>query len=219
MAEPTRARLLLLLKTKGPLTATAIAGRLGVTAVAIHQHLSALHSEGLAAFTKQRGRAGRPAHLWYLTDRAASGFPDCHAQLVVELLQAVRACFGARGLARLAEARTKQLVRDYRGKIPGRTASLEQRVSALARIRTRDGFMAEWGRGCDGAIELVQRHCSIARAARWSALFCKTELALFRAVLGHGVAVERVEHVMRGARRCVYRIHQAPGVPARRAHG
>jgi len=35
---------------------------------------------------------------------------------------------------------------------------------------------------------------------------CRSELALFRAVLGPGVEVERTEHILAGARRCAYRI-------------
>ncbi|MGH2578525.1 MAG: MarR family transcriptional regulator, partial [Actinomycetota bacterium] len=42
--------------------------------------------------------------------------------------------------------------------------------------------------------------------------FCRSELEVFRDVLGPGVEVERVEHILAGARRCAYRI-----TPARRA--
>jgi len=40
-------------------------------------------------------------------------------------------------------------------------------------------------------------------------MLCDSELDVFRAVLGEGVVIERTEHIMAGARRCVYRIRTA----------
>ncbi|PJI50782.1 MarR family transcriptional regulator, partial [Methylobacterium radiotolerans] len=36
--------------------------------------------------------------------------------------------------------------------------------------------------------------------------FCRSELELFRKVLGEGVQVDREEHILAGARRCAYRV-------------
>ena len=39
--------------------------------------------------------------------------------------------------------------------------------------------------------------------------FCANELTLFREVLGEAVAVERVEYLITGDRRCAYRVSRA----------
>jgi predicted ArsR family transcriptional regulator len=53
---------------------------------------------------------------------------------------------------------------------------------------------------------LVENHCPICAAARACQNFCRSELDVFRRVLGPDVQVERVEHQLAGARRCAYRI-------------
>ncbi len=35
---------------------------------------------------------------------------------------------------------------------------------------------------------------------------CRSELTIFRAVLGVDIIVERVDHILAGARRCAYRV-------------
>ncbi|HLM57183.1 MAG TPA: hypothetical protein VK422_13805 [Pyrinomonadaceae bacterium] len=52
-------------------------------------------------------------------------------------------------------------------------------------------------------------HCPICAAASACRGFCSTELDLFRSVLGDGVSVERVEHIVSGDRRCAYRVTPA----------
>jgi predicted ArsR family transcriptional regulator len=39
---------------------------------------------------------------------------------------------------------------------------------------------------------------------------CREELALFEKVLGTGVKVERISHIMAGAGRCAYRVTPVP---------
>jgi predicted ArsR family transcriptional regulator len=218
--ESSRHRLLLLLKTRGPMTAARLARRLGLTSAAVHQHLAGLRGEGVIDFTSQRQRLGRPAHLWSLTPTAHSRFPDSHAALAKGMLEAVRGAFGEEGLGRLAEERTRRQVESYRPRVPAAgDASLAERVAALARIRREESYMAEWGGGNGGELELVENHCPIATAARCCPHLCAGELALFRTVLGGEVTIDRVEHLLSGDPRCVYRISEKPTEGAVSADG
>ena len=211
-----RERVLFVLKTKGPMTASRLARRLGVTSMAVHQHLSSLKEEGLVDFTKERRRMGRPAHLWALTANAHERFPDFHADFAADMLQAIRVAFGDEALERLMEERTRRQITSYRERMPGPEAPIEKRVEALARIRGAEGFMAEWGRGCDGTIEFLENHCSIAKAAQACPCLCDGELALFRAVLGEDVEVDRSEHLLHGDLRCAYQIVELGTIPPQR---
>jgi predicted ArsR family transcriptional regulator len=201
-----RERVLFLLKTQGPHTASRLAKTLKVTTMAVRQHLAVLHAEGLVDFTDERRKVGRPPRVWQLTSRANARFPDCHAELAVGMLESIRSAFGEQGLERLTEERTRQQAHSYRARMPEEDAPLEERVATLARLRREEGYMAEWARGRDGALELVQNHCSIAKAAQFCSKLCGGELSLFRTVLGDDVSVERVEHLLRGDRRCAFRI-------------
>lgn len=205
-----RERVLFLLKTKGPQTAVRMAKRLGVTTMAVRQHLAVLEGEDLVDFTDERRKVGRPARLWRLTPKAHDRFPDCHAELAVGMLQAIQSAFGEQGLERLTEERTRQQVQSYRARMLGPDAPLEERLATLAQIRCEEGYMAEWARRRDGTLELVENHCSIAKAARLCPKLCGGELSLFRTVLGDDVSVERVEHILSGDRCCAYRIRERP---------
>jgi len=209
-----RERVLFVLKKKGPQTAARMAKSLGVTTMAVRQHLAVLEGEKLVDFTDERGTVGRPARLWQLTSNAYDRFPDFHAELAVGMLQAVQSAFGEQGLERLTEERTRQQAQTYRARMPDPTAPIEDRLASLARIRREEGFMAEWKRRPDGALELVENHCSIAKAARLCPKLCGGELSLFRTLLGEDVSVERVEHILSGDRCCSYRIAERPIEPA-----
>lgn len=192
------------------MTTGSLARRLGLTAAAVHQQLAGLRRRELVDFTSQRQRVGRPAHLWSLTAAAHGRFPDTHAALAVTTLEAVRGVFGEEGLRRLNREWTRTQVAGYRPRVPpAEDASLEERVAALARIRREECFMAEWGgAGDDGELEIVQNHCPIAAAARCCPHLCAGELVLFRSLLGGEVTVTRVEHLLSGDQRCVYRISE-----------
>ncbi len=206
---PARERVLFHLKARGPQSASQLARRLGVTAVAVRQHLQRLSQEDLVDFEDEREGVGRPRRIWRLTERAQGHFPDTHADLTVDLLDAVRRTFGERGLAKLVSVRTREQEKSYRLRMPGRAAPLEQRVAALARIRRDEGYMAEYSRRSDGSMLLVENHCPICAAAQACQGLCRDELALFRRLLGGGAKVERTEHMLEGARRCAYRIEAA----------
>ncbi len=200
-------RLLELLKRLGPSTAAVLAKQLGLTVVAVRQHLQALEKLGLVAQEKQppRGR-GRPSVHWSLTALAAEIFPDRHAELTVDLIEAAREAFGADGLKRLIEVRAREQTASYARLVPDEAAPLKQRLEALAVQRSAEGYMAEALEQDDGSLLLVEHHCPICEAAKSCTGLCSAELDVFRSTLGQKVRVERVQHLLAGGDRCTYRV-------------
>ncbi len=208
-AGGSRRALLDHLKRAGPREARELAVHLGVTAMAARQHLYALEAEGIVTADQQSRPRGRPVKLWRLTEAAAPFFPDGHAELTLGLLDAMTEAFGARGLGKLIAARTEAQRAAYGARIQPRW-SLKRRVEALARIRSEEGYMAEVRNSERGVYLLVENHCPICAAARACRGLCQRELELFQDVLGPDVEVERLDHLLSGARRCSYRIRRAP---------
>lgn len=203
-------RILLALKTKGPQPAPRLARNLGVTPMAIRQHLASLGEEGLVEYEDVRGRVGRPKRVWRLADseKVDARFPDSHAELTLGLLDAARAAFGEKGIDRLIRERGKRQLADYRRRIPV-DAPLPRRLAALAAVRRDEGYMAEWSREKDGSYLFVESHCPICAAARACRGLCRGELELFRKLLGPEASVQRAEYLLEGGRRCVYRVEPA----------
>jgi predicted ArsR family transcriptional regulator len=188
-------------------TAPELAVALQLTEAAVRQHLDALAENGLVtSHARPREGRGRPPTVWTLTDLAQDLFPDRHDDLTVELIDAVRSALGDEGLDRVIEARHGVQLDAYRRAIPKRGA-LRDRVEALARVRTAEGYVAEVVDDPDGrGVVLVEHHCPICTAATSCPGLCRSELELFREVLGPKVTVERTQHVLAGDRRCAYRI-------------
>ena len=198
--------MLSLLKRHGPVSADVLAEYIGVTAMAVRQHLYALKAEGLVAYEEVPKGRGRPAKLWRTTERANGHFADAHAGLTSDLIAQMRRAFGDKGLDKLLKLRTAEQEKLYRADI-GDKRTLRSRVEALARIREREGYMAEVRRDAEtGDLLLVENHCPVCAAARVCTGLCREELALFERVLGRDVRVERVGHILAGAGRCIYRI-------------
>ncbi|MGQ9367554.1 helix-turn-helix transcriptional regulator [Azospirillum sp. ST 5-10] len=201
-------RLLARLKTGGPQGTAELAAALGVTGEAARQRLARLADDGLVEARAQVKGVGRPLQVWSLTAAGHARFPDGHAELTAQLLRALGQELGADALDRLIAAREREIRAAYGRELEG-AATLADRVARLTAIRSREGYMAEWRETADGSLVLVENHCPIGAAATVCEGFCRSELAVFRALLGPFATVERLEHIARGARRCAYRIAPA----------
>jgi predicted ArsR family transcriptional regulator len=189
--------------------AAQVAARLGLTAMAVRQHLYQLQREKLVTAEERPVPLGRPAKYWQLAREADRLFPDAYAEVSVALIDAVGDAFGEVGLKRVMESRYARQRADYLRRIPA-SLPLREKLQRLARTRTEEGYMADVKAAGKGAFLLVENHCPICAAATACKGFCVTELDLFRAVLGPGVVVERTEHIVSGDRRCAYRITHEP---------
>lgn len=200
----TRKALIDDLKRGGEAAAGDLAARLGVTPMAARLQLYDLEKEGLvAARDEPRGR-GRPVKLWALTDRAARIFPDAHQGLAVEMIRSVETLFGAEGLKKVIARHGETQRAAYASRLSG-AKTLGEKVRRLAAARDAEGYMAEARRdGRDWL--LIENHCPVCSAAKACAGLCANELAVFADALGEGAAVAREEHILAGARRCVYRV-------------
>jgi predicted ArsR family transcriptional regulator len=191
------------LKRRGAATPAELASDLGLTEAAVRQHLDGLADAGLVAGRARHGGGrGRPAFEWALTDLARSLFPDRHAELTIELLSSLRRVLGDEGIDRVIADREQEQLARYRKLVP-RKGKLRSRVEALADARTAEGYMAEVVDDPDGVV-LIEHHCPIGEAATACQNFCRSELDVFRAVLGDDVTVERTQHALAGAPRCAY---------------
>ena len=198
-------RILRLLKFRGPQTTPVIARHLKMTLPGARKHLTALFEAKLVSFSDESGKVGRPRRFWQLTPLADKRFPDSHAALTLEMIASIRTVFGEAGLDQLISSREGETEGRYRTALAG-LRDTGKRIAKLAELRSNEGYMADWQVLPDGSYLLAENHCPICAAARICQGFCRSELSVFRAVLGPEVTVERAEHILAGARRCAYRI-------------
>lgn len=202
-----RSAVLELVKRSGPVTSERLAEMLGITGMAVRQHLAALEAEDLVRHETRSGHRGRPAKLWSITDAAQSRFPDTHAALTVELIRNTRKALGGDALGAVLAARTDEQRLRYGSELAGRS-DLGDRLELLARIRSREGYMAKLEKDGEDWV-LIENHCPICDAVKICNRLCREELALFATVLGTGVSIARESHIAAGDGRCTYRISEA----------
>src|SRR4026209_2318308 len=134
--EPkTRRAIAKLLKTEGPIDSAQLAQRLGLTAMAVRQHLYALQRGGLVTSEERPVPIGRPAKFWQLTRGADRLFPEAYAELSVALIDSVKDAFGDEGLERVLTSRCARQRVDYGKRIRPKDP-LERKLEELAKVRT-----------------------------------------------------------------------------------
>ncbi len=175
----------------------------------VRQHLDALRRLRLVTYKTEGRPAGRPAKVWRLLRAANRYYADRHADLSISLIEAARSAFGQKQLGRLLavfEEREKQAVSQQ---MPAQ-APFREKLLALARIRSGQGYLADLKEPERGVFLFIENHCPILTAANACKGLCDAELGVFQKVMGTACRIERTEHTLEGARRCVYRIRQSP---------
>ena len=147
--QSTADQMLLELKTRGPTKTGDLAARIGITRQATRDHLDKLAAEGLVAHATSPAGVGRPRLTWSLTAKGHGRFPDTHAQMTVELIEAVRSEFGEAGLIRLIDRREQAMATQYQQQLRD-AGSLAERVERLVALRSAEGYMADVARLDDG---------------------------------------------------------------------
>lgn len=202
----TRETILTELKRRGHARADDLAKTLDLTAMAVRQHLYQLRDEGAVVCCTSPSGRGRPAKHWELTEKADVYFPDAHRELSLDLIESIRTLMGKEALDKLVAHRTEKQGERYRAAI-GDGTPLKAQLQAIAKERSREGYMAEVREAGDGDFLLLENHCPVCEAAKACSGLCHKELSLFQDLMKDKATVEREEHILSGARRCAYRIH------------
>lgn len=200
----SRRRVLYALRRRGEATAEQLAEQLDVTLSGVRQLLTALQDDALVESVEatKTGRGRRPL-VYSLTPRADTLFPKAYGELTNELLDYVADAdqglvddlFARRRDNRIAAARARLE--------PKR--SLGAQVAELTRILDEDGYLATHERVGPGVWRIVEHNCAIWAVAQRYGQACTSELDFIRTVLPDA-DVERVAHMVAGARHCAYEV-------------
>ena len=201
----TRQHILALLKRSGGgLTADDLAQRLGISAVAVRKHLTALERDQLVAAELQRRPMGRPTYLYHPTAQAQELFPNDYANLATHILELIRHMDGDRKVDAIFHQRAEALATELAARVQG--ATLPERLQEVGQILEEQGYMPEIRplKEGPGQYLLTEYHCPILQVAKTFQQACTCELDVFLKVLQANV--ERCDHRMMGHPQCSYLI-------------
>ena len=179
---------------------------LQLTGEAVRQQLLQLQREGWVesriARSEERGRTGRPATRYSLTEAGDHLFPKNYDLLNIAFIDAVADELGPdaakRMLKRVSDDRASTVGASLRGK------SLEERVEALKNFYL-EGDPHMQVEKADGNYRLVERNCPYINTAMQRPALCSVSVNALSRILG--VRVEREKKFQNGDGRCVFLVH------------
>jgi DeoR family suf operon transcriptional repressor len=189
------------LKRAQPLTAKALAEKLGVSANAIRHHLKELEAETLVTYGREQRGVGAPTFAYRLSPQGEALFPKRYEQTLTELLDRVAERQGRAATTALLEDLYSDLTRRLQVELEG--VAPEARLTAVARVLSEAGYMAE-ADAAGGAFRLAEHNCAIKSVAERFPEVCAAEAKFLQTVLA--ASVERTSHIVDGCNACEYAI-------------
>jgi len=199
--QPTRERILHILKERGQVTVDELSQELGLTTVTVRHHLDILRGEGLvsAPLTRRRKAPGRPKHVYTLTEGADAIFPKRYKDLAILILSEVRTHFSA---AEVDEMMTRIGERIASQAILPDGDDFQVRLEAVIEFLNGLGFMARWEQPDGGDYLIHIANCPYEQVSRHDPEICAIDLAMLTRLLG--TSPQRITSMAEGDYQCSY---------------
>lgn len=211
----TRARVARLILEKGPITASALGERLGLTPAAIRRHLDNLTIEGMieARDARPHGgrrRRGRPARVFVITEAGRDAFVHAYDDLAANALRFLAETAGPEAVGEFARSQVADLEERYKPLLDA--VPPQDRIHLLAEALSNDGYAATAGRAPapGGGEQLCQHHCPVAHVAAEFPQLCEAEIEAFARLLG--TPVRRLATIAHGDGVCTTHVTPRDGV-------
>lgn len=204
--QPTRLRILEILKEQGDLTVAEMARQLGMAPVSVRHHLDVLQGEQLICSPRVRrhGTVGRPRQVYALTEAANAYFPRNHGILAGKLLEEIKGVLPPAELQRLFERLADSMAAEARPLQPD--ATLKQRVERAVEFLNEKGYLARYELVGD-QYTLYTLNCPYQGIAEQHRELCGMDKRLLDRLIGGSPIV--VTRMSEGACSCAYRVDGA----------
>lgn len=185
----TRTSVVTLLLEDGPISASDIGARLGLSAAGVRRHIDALIDLGEAtvaspASWRQKG-PGRPAKLFQLTSAGRAQLTHAYDDLAGAAMRQLRAIGGDEAVAELARKRISDIVgsaADVPAALP-EDERLQLIAQNIADALSGAGYVAST-RKVGSGVQICQHHCPVSHVAAEFPELCEAEREAFQNLLG-----------------------------------
>ena len=199
--QATRQQILDFIRRQGRATVKDLDGFLHLTPTGVRQHLTVLEREGLITAHEERGRVGRPALVYKLTEKGDALYPKSYDQLANALLDEVRALTGAQALQTLLRRVASNFAQPYVARLEGR--SLSERVQEATSIIQERGCLAEASQEGDDWL-IKQYTCPFPNVAGANSCACSLDVEFVRQLAGADARL--TTSLLRDDAACTFRI-------------
>jgi len=205
--ESTREQVLHVLQARAGATVAALAQELGVGQASVRRHLDHLRVDGLVDVRLERHGVGRPAFVFYPTERAEERTPAGYPRLLSRLYGELRGLDegklqgrdGGQVLRAMFEGVAEQVAREHESEVAAE--SLEGRVAQTSQALKREGIVDSWTKTGDG-YQLSNSACPYRQAAQHSHGPCELDRKAIELLIG--APVRQVSRIADGQPACEY---------------
>ncbi|MEM6446437.1 MAG: iron-sulfur cluster biosynthesis transcriptional regulator SufR [Cyanobacteria bacterium J06642_2] len=208
--QRTKDILLHVLRKRGVTSANELAEVLDISVQATRRHLRNLEEDGLIEHERVSVGAGRPQHVYRLTDKGAEYFPRHYDEFALTFLTALAEQMGPEAVERVLHAQWQQKAANYRQRVGD--GGLRDRIAKLAELRTEEGYMVDWhplvldpNEGSSARYIFAEYNCAIGQIAESFPTVCNHELEMLAAIFPD-CTVERTHWMVGNEHRCGYQI-------------
>ena len=196
-----RGDILLELKRSQPLTAKQLADVFGVSANAVRRHLKELEAEALIAYGREQRGTGAPTHTYRLSPGGEALFPTHYGQALTDILAYVARHSGRDAVRAMFAQRFRAHADRLRAELAEST--LEEKVEAVVKLLSEQGFMAAW-KVEEDMVTLAEHNCAVRAVAEQFPEICAAEADFLREVLQRDL--QRNSYIPDGCNACQYSI-------------
>jgi len=200
--NPTRKRIVMLLKKHGGMTTEQLSRLLKITPMGIRQHLLALEKRGIINYELKKGGIGRPGFIYRLTEESDNIFPKSYHKLLLDLFEEMEKREGTKKIDEIFRWRKAKLLKERHGRIKDLT-TMREKVHAMADILEDDGYLVEYDEDSDNYY-IRQYNCPLSVIAKRYKQCCRYELQMYRDLFSKKVT--RDGCIAEGDNACVYSI-------------
>jgi predicted ArsR family transcriptional regulator len=198
----TRGAIVRLLLESGPITASKIGERLGLSAAGVRRHLDVLLDAGdaqaNAAASWQHSGRGRPAKRYRLTAAGRAKLEHTYDDLASAAMRQLREIGGEEAVRTFARRRIDAILAG----VDDGPSDVESTADRVAAALTKAGYATTTTpvSGPIHGVQICQHHCPVSHVAQEFPELCETEREAFAEVLG--THVQRLATIVNGDCAC-----------------
>lgn len=211
--ESTRDQILRHIRGHREVSVAQLAEMLDLSAQAVRRHLDGLRADGLIDVRQERHGVGRPALLFFATERGEELGGSTYLQLLSRMFRhlekldsgQVGGASGRQVVEQVFSGIAEEVAADHKAEVRGET--LDQRVVEVSRALQREGIVDGWTREGDD-FHLVNGECPYLRLAEMSEAACNADRHSIELLIG--ADVEQTKRIVQGAPICEYIVRPHP---------
>lgn len=178
---PSETRIMLALKKNGKMSLVELSEEIGISKMAILNHLQKMESIGLVERYLVKSSVGRPYYVFKTTDNSRLGMNSSNNEMLENLLDFLEKTGNNDLVTKFLSERYSSVRLDYEKQLS--KFNDREKVQELSRIREKENYYPELKETGKDGFELLEYNCPIFEISRKFGVACSLETQLFASVL------------------------------------